>query len=136
MKLVQIFFCRVSIKQLICVTIDKVTHTSKTKTGFAFLAKNQCIQHGMCRGQCKNSSFEYKSQSFICLGMTKDHAKSFNKIGFSKKKVSPLTQTKEEILVFCSEGDISICQNLWLSRNIISQHSVPSRDLREQGHNT
>ena len=32
--------------------------------------------------------------------MTKDHAKSFNKIRFSKKKVSRLAQTKEKILVY------------------------------------
>ena len=95
-------FCQVSIKQLICVAINKVTHTSVTKTGFAFSSKNQCIQHGigMCKGQCKKTSFEYKLQSLFFLRMTKYHAKSFNKIGFSKKKVSRLAQTKEKILAY------------------------------------
>ena len=43
----------------------------------------QCIQHGMCRGQCEKSSLEYKSQFLMWLNMMKDRAKSFNKIGFS-----------------------------------------------------
>ena len=78
-----IFFCQVSIKRLICMTINKATYTSATKTVFAFLAKNQCIQHDMCRGQRKKSSLEYKLQFLIWLSMTKYRPKSFNKIEFS-----------------------------------------------------
>ena len=40
--------------------------------------------------------------------MMKGRAQFFNKIGCSKKKVSHLTQTKKEILVFYNEGHISI----------------------------
>ena len=34
------FFVSKCIKRIFCVTIDKATHTSETKTGFAFLATN------------------------------------------------------------------------------------------------
>ena len=57
------------------------------------------MQHDMCRGQCKKSSLEHKLQFPTWLIMTKDRAKSFNKIRFSKNGVSSYVD---------KEGDIGV----------------------------
>ena len=118
MKLVWIFFCQISIKRLICVTINKATYTSETKTEFTFLAKNQCIQHCMWRGQWKSRHLNIHRNSLFGLAWQKIVRNHLTRLNI-------LTQTEKEILVFYNEGHVSICQILWLSRKTF--HKIPTR---------
>lgn len=70
----------------------------------------------MCRGQCKKSSLEHKLQFPTWLSMTKDCAKSFNKIRFSKNGVSSYVD---------KEGDIGFLQ--WRTDINMSKFAVVSK---------
>ena len=70
----------------------------------------------MCRGQCKKSSLEHKLQFPTWLSMTKDRAKSFNKIRFSKNGVSSYVD---------KEGDIGFLQ--WRTDINMSKFAVVSK---------
>ena len=70
----------------------------------------------MCRGQCKKSSLEHKLQFPTWLSMTKDCAKSFNKIRFSKSGVSSYVD---------KEGDFGFLQ--WRTDVNMSKFAVVSK---------